>query len=115
MVVVNTVTEAKASLSALIEKVIAGQEVIISRRESLLLFSLHTERHAPHENPVPYEARFAYQKISTSYLLTLLQHWEPAQNELVVGYARTLVWLNDDARLSKIARAAIADRTISRL
>ena len=31
MIVVNSVTEAKASLSSLIEKVIAGQEVVISR------------------------------------------------------------------------------------
>ena len=31
MIAVNSVTEAKASLSSLIEKVIAGQEVIISR------------------------------------------------------------------------------------
>ena len=31
MIVVNSVTEAKATLSSLIEKVVAGQEVIISR------------------------------------------------------------------------------------
>jgi prevent-host-death family protein len=51
MVVVNTVTEAKASLSQLIEKVIAGQEVIISRARKPV--AILTAYHAPKNTRKP--------------------------------------------------------------
>ena len=51
MIVVNSVTEAKASLSSLIEKVIAGQEVIISRSNKPVV--MMTAYHKPEKTRKP--------------------------------------------------------------
>ena len=51
MIAVNSVTEAKASLSSLIEKVIAGQDVIISRSRKPV--AILTAYHMPNKPRKP--------------------------------------------------------------